>query len=248
MIKTVIIDDETLVRLLIRNLLKEHCEEVEVVGEADGVETGLNMIRQSHPDLVLLDVKMEDGSGFDLMRQYQGDPFKVIFITAYEEYAIRAIKLSAVDYILKPISPEELKNAIEKTGHLLAADYDLKVRTLLGNINNPTQEGKKIVLKTHEKYHYVQVHDILYCESDSSYTKFYLSDKTMVMVSRTLREFEEILAGYGFFRPQKSFLINLRHIKAYEKSDGGCIILSDNSTVPISDRKKDEFLRIMDKM
>lgn len=248
MIRTVIIDDETLVRSLIRNLLKEHCQEVVVAGEADGVETGLKMIRQTHPDLVLLDIKMEDGSGFDLMRQYQGDPFKVIFITAYEEYAISAIKLSAVDYILKPISPEELKNAIQKTGQLLAVDHDLKVRTLLGNINNPKQEDKKLVLRTHEKYHYIHVHDILYCESDSSYTKFFLSDKTMILVSRTLKEFEEILAGYGFYRPQKSFLINLRHIKAYEKSDGGCIILSDNSTVPISDKKKDEFLRMMEKM
>lgn len=248
MIRTVIIEDETLVRSLIRNLLKENCHDAEVVGEADGVETGLKMILQTHPDLVLLDVKMEDGSGFDLIRQYQGDPFKVIFITAYEEFAIRAIKLSAVDYILKPISPEELKKAIEKTGQLLAADYDMKVRTLLGNINNPSNGDKKIVLRTQEKYHYINVHDILYCESDSSYTKFFLYDKTMIMVSRTLKEFEEILAGYGFYRLQKSFLINLRQIKAYEKSDGGCIILSDNSKVPISEKKKEEFLRIMEKL
>jgi two-component system LytT family response regulator len=247
MIRTVIIDDESLVRSLIRNLLSQHCPQVEVAGEADGVESGLKTIHQTQPDLVLLDVKMGDGTGFDLMGRYAGDPFKVVFITAYEEYAIQAIKLSAVDYILKPVSYGELKSAIEKTSHLLKSDHDQKVKTLLENISNPSQD-KKIVLKTQEKYHYIPVHDILYCESDSSYTTFHLSDKSKITISRTLKEFEEMLTIYGFYRPQKSFLINLRHIRAYEKNDGGMIVLSDNSTIPISDKKKDEFLRIMDKM
>lgn len=248
MIRTVIIDDEFLVRSLIRDILKEFCPIVEVVGEAGGVESGLNLISLNQPDLVLLDIKMEDGSGFDLIQRYHGEPFKVIFVTAYEEYAIRAIKLSAVDYILKPISPEELKVAVEKAVTLLATDQQLKMKTLLGNIGNSLPDDKKIVLKTHDKLHYIIIHDILYCESDSSYTKFYLSDQTSVMVSRTLKEFEDILTGYGFYRPHKSFLINLRHIKAFEKSDGGYVILSDKSMVPVSDKKKEEFFRIMEKM
>jgi two-component system, LytTR family, response regulator len=248
MIRTVIIDDEKNVRELIRNILSDLCPGVEVVGEADGVNSGLKLIKDSHPDLLLLDIKMEDGTGFDLMAQYKGEPVRIVFITAYEEYAIRAIKLSAVDYILKPIAPQDLKNAIEKTEHLLAAEHEMKVKTLLGNLNNHLHDDKKIVLRTHDKLHYIPVGDIIYGESDSSYSTFYLKDKTAIIVSRTLKEFEDILAGYGFYRPHKSYLINLKHIRAYDKTEGGNIIMAEQSVIPISDKKKEEFLNLMENL
>ena len=248
MIRTVIIDDEKNVRELIKNILNDLCPGVEVVGEADGVSSGLRLIKDSHPDLLLLDIKMEDGTGFDLVAEYKGEPVRIVFITAYEEYAIRAIKLSAVDYILKPIAPQDLKNAIEKTEHLLAVDHEMKVKTLLGNLNNHLHDDKKIVLRTHDKLHYVSVGDIIYGESDSSYSRFHLSDKTVIMVSRTMKEFEEILSGYSFYRPHKSYLINLKHIRAYDKTDGGNIIMADQSVIPISDKKKEEFLSLMEKL
>lgn len=248
MIRTIIIDDENHIRVLIKSILSEKCPDVEIVGEADGVQKGLDLLSATSPDLLLLDVRMEDGTGFDLIARYKGKPVRVIFITAYEEYAIRAIKLSAVDYILKPIAPDELVKAIEKAGQLLTADHDLKMKTLLGNLNTNYPNDKKIVFRTHDKLHYVPVNDIIYGESDSSYSKFYLSDKTSIIVSRTLKEFEEILSVYGFYRPQKSYIINLKHIRAYEKSDGGSIIMSEGSVIPISDKKREEFLSLMERL
>jgi two-component system, LytTR family, response regulator len=248
MIRTVIIDDEKNVRELVKNILNDLCPGVEVVGDADGVKSGLELIQNTRTDLLLLDIKMQDGTGFDLIAQYKGEPFRIVFITAYEEYAIKAIKLSAVDYILKPIAPEDLKNAIGKAEHLLAAEHEMKVKTLLGNLNNHLHDDKKIVLRTHDKLHYIPVGDIIYCESDNSYSTFYLKDKTSIIVSRTLKEFEDILAGYGFYRPHKSYLINLKHIRAYDKTDGGNIIMSDQLVIPISDKKKEEFLNLMENL
>lgn len=247
MMRVVIIDDEKNVRDLIRNILNDTCTGIVVVGEADGVGTGLKVLYNTRPDLLLLDIKMADGTGFDLMAQYKGQPFRVVFITAYEEYAIQAIKLSAVDYILKPISPRDLKIAIEKAEHLIATEHELKIKTLLGNLNTIPFEEKKIVIRTHDKLYYVPVGDIIYAESDSSYSKFYLIDKTSIVVSRTLKEFEEILTGYRFYRPHKSYLINLKHIRAFDKTDGGSIVMSDHTVIPISDKKKDEFLNMMEK-
>ena len=248
MIRVVIIDDEDLVRVLLRDILKFRCPEVEIVGEASGIKSGLEVLGKVRPDLVLLDVKLEDGTGFELLQQCSGVDFKVIFITAFEEYALKAIRLSAVDYILKPIAPDELKNAIEKASLMLIADQEQKLKTLVSNLGNATNGNKKIVLKTHDKFHFIPVNEIYYCESDSSYTKFYLQDGNEIMVSRTLKEFEEILMDHGFYRTHKSFLINLKHIRAFQKSDGGYIIMVNNSRIPLSDKKKEEFLRLMENM
>jgi two-component system, LytTR family, response regulator len=248
MIKTVIIDDEPLVRTLIRDILKIQCPEVSVEGEAGGITSGLRIIRQVQPDLVFLDVKIEEGTGFDLLQHYEGPPFKLIFITAFEEFAIKAFKMSAVDYLLKPVSPEELKNAVDKAERFLASDHETILRTLVSNIRNNFREDKKIILKTHEKYHFVFINQVLYCESDSSYTKFYLRDGTTILVSKTLKEYEDLLMEYGFFRTQKSFLINLKYIKAFEKANGGFIVMENDSRIPLSDKKKEEFLKLLEKL
>jgi two-component system LytT family response regulator len=191
---------------------------------------------------------MEDGTGFDLLERFEKIDFHIIFVTAYQEYAVKAFKFSAIDYLLKPLEPEELQNAIERLRNILNAEQESRVTNLLMNIKETRREEKKIVLRTADKFHFIKVSDIIYCESDGNYTNFWLEGGNKVMISKSLKEYEEILTEYGFFRPHKSYLINLAYITGFEKGEGGYIILSDNNRIPISFRKKEEFLRIVEGM
>jgi two-component system LytT family response regulator len=246
MLRTIIIDDEENIRILLRGILKTHCTDVDVVAEAGSVAQAYEAIRAFKPDLLLLDIRLGDGTGFGLLEKFEKIDFRIIFVTSYEEYALKALKLSAVDYIMKPVIADELVAAIDKTRHLIGKGEEQPVKVLVDNSKNPNNQDKKLVLKTADKFHFVPVGDIIRCESDSSYTKFLLADNTSILISRTMKEFEDILTGFGFFRPFKSDLINLKHIKAFNKTDGGFIIMTDNSRVPLSDRKREEFFRLME--
>ena len=245
MLRTIIVDDEENIRLLLRHIIDEHCPDIEIVGEAGSVTGALHVIRQFSPDLVILDIRLTDGTGFGLLEMLGEITFRIIFVTAYEEYALKALKLSAVDYILKPIVTSELVEAIDKARKLNGAGEEHQMKVLIDNTKNQVSQEKKIVLKTADKFHFVVIRDIIRCESDSSYTWFYMLDGTKILISRTMKEFEDILSGCGFYRPFKTFLINLNHIKAYEKHDGGFIVMADDSRVPIADRKKEEFFRMI---
>lgn len=245
MIRTVVIDDEVKARETIQNMVKTYCPDVEVVGTAGSVSQGIELLGSTRVDLVLLDIKMADGTGFDLLRKLGKVDFLVIFITAFEEFAIRAIKFSALDYILKPLDPDELANAIEKAKKAIRADnINEKLEALFDNLDTLNTNTKKIVLKTADSVHIVNIADVVRCESEKNYTHFFTVGNEKITVSKTLKEYNELLAEYKFIRVHQSHLINLAHIKRYDKQKGGILTMDDNSTVPVAFRKKDDLMRL----
>jgi two-component system LytT family response regulator len=244
MIRALLIDDEKKGIELVNDLLALCCPSVTVVATASSVESGYQAILQHRPDLVFLDIRMPDGTGFDLLGRFPSVDFRVVFVTAYDEYAIRAFQFSALDYLLKPVTADRLLDAVKKAEQSLSSDMLLKINTLLSNVAGTAREARKIVLKTAERIYVISVTDILRCESDGSYTHVYLHDGSRIIVSRLLKEFEEMLGGYGFFRPQQSHLINLDHLHYYEKSDS-MLIMKDKTAIPVASRRKDELLKLI---
>jgi len=249
MLKAVIIEDEKRSRETLTGLVKLYCNQVDLVGEADGVHTGLKLIRDKDPDLVFLDIQMPDGSGFKLLEMLGDVRFDVIFTTAYDQFAIKAFKYSALDYLLKPIYPDDLIEAVDKANKK-KEKMNLKpnIDTLLDNIKKSENEPPKIVLSTSDKINIVKVNEIIRCESDNYYTLYHFTNGEKLLVSKTLKENEEMLAEYNFIRPHKSHLVNAAHIKGFLKSDGGYIIMSDESKIPVSRRKKEMIMNIMNNL
>lgn len=211
-----------------------------MVGEADGCQSGIEAIRKYEPEVVFLDIQMPDGSGFKLLETLDEINFEIIFTTAYDQFAIKAIKYSALDYLLKPIVPAELKAAVGKVEQKKGdGTINKHIRVLVDNNSEKSSSSKRIILSTSEGMHVIDVRDIIRCESDDYYTRFFIKERKTIMVSRTLKEHEELLSEYGFIRPHKSHLINLRYIKSYLKTDGGYILLEDGTQVPVSRRKRE---------
>jgi two-component system LytT family response regulator len=244
--RILIIDDERAIRSVIKDIITKYIPGSDEIREADGVITGWEAIRDFSPDIVLLDIRMADGTGFDLLNKCDQIGFKVIFTTAFEEFAIRAFKYSAIDYILKPIDPDELANAIHKAGRLLQQEMAQRLGALRENLD-PDNIHKKILLKTAENIYLVKIDDLVCCESDQVYTRLYLSDGKMIMVSRSLKEFEEMLVPAGFFRIHKSYMINMDQIDHFEKADGGFVVMRNGMRVPVASRKREQFLQMIGK-
>jgi two-component system LytT family response regulator len=218
------------------------------MGEADGVHTGIVLIRQHQPDVIFLDIQMRDGSGFRLLEEVGEINFEIIFTTAFDEYAIKAIKYSALDYLLKPIVPQELIEAVKKVEERKIAknsNQNKNIDVLLDNLRATSQECHKIILSTSEKIHVIKVDDIIRCESDNYYTNFFFTDGKKLLVSKTLKENENLLKDQNFIRPHKSHLINTKYIKGYMKNDGGYIVMIDESKIPVSRRKKEIIIEII---
>lgn len=246
MVRSIIVEDEVKSRETLSGLLKRYCKGVEIVSEADGYTTGIEAIRLYNPDVVFLDIQMPDGSGFKLLEDLKEINFEVIFTTAYDQFAIKAIKYSALDYLLKPIVPEELIAAVEKVSRKKQeGKINKHVNVLLNNLNREAHESKKIVLSTAEKIHVVETDDILRCESDNYYTMFHFTDGSRLLISKTLKENEELLSDHNFVRPHKSHLINLKYLKSFNRNDGGYIVMTDGSKIPVSRRKKESILDII---
>lgn len=245
--KVLIVDDEELARNTLKNILENNHKDLKVVGEADSVNTALALIKSETPDLVFLDIDLKDGSGFDVLNSMNEINFKSIFVTAHHEYAIKAIKFSAFDYILKPVSELEIGAAIDKIKkQKLAEVNNYHMKALISNSDLTSTEGKKIILKTAESIHLVNINDIIRCEADNNYTTFYVNDNHKIVVSKGLKEYEELLSEFGFFRVHQSHLINLKEIKRYNKRDGGYLQLSDGSHIPVSQRKKQKLLELFE--
>ena len=242
MLKAIIIDDIDHIRQKNMAVIQQHCPNVAIIAEANSVASGVAAIKKYLPDLVFLDVEMEDGTGFDLLQQMMPVNFKVIFITAYEEFAIKAFRFSAIDFLLKPIDPEDLVQAVAKAEESLNKEMlELQFRTLFANMQK-ANSFQKIVLKTAEKVYAVDVKDIIRCEANKNYTTFFLADGQKLLLSRTLKEYESMLLSMGFFRTHQSHLINMQYFDYYIKGDEGSIILKDKTAIPLSVRKKEEFL------
>lgn len=245
--RAVIVDDEFFSRQTVSDLLNDNFREIEIVGQADSVKTAVELIPALKPDLVFLDVDLTDGTGFDILNLLKPISFKIIFITAHQEYAMKAIKFSAFDYILKPVSESELKAAVDRVmAEQGMANHQVKLDAFFYNTGNMPKEGKKIVLKTSESIHLINVSDIIRCEADNNYTTFYLSTGERIVISHGLKEYEDLLGSYGFFRVHQSHLINLKYIARFDKKDGGYVILSDKSQIPVSQRKKQKLLEVIE--
>ena len=247
-IKTIIIDDEPDAVNFIHSIIREYCPALEVIGKANNAMDGITIIRENHPDLVLLDVEMPHGSGFDLLSQFPDKTFDVIFITAFNHYAIKAIKFSAVDYILKPININEFIVAIEKVAEKRASPSmpNRNFETLLENLNSAAPA--KLAIPTSDGMEYLTTKEIIRIEADRSYSWFHLTGKRKILVSKNLKEYQDLLNDRNFFRSHNSHLINLEHVKKYIRSDGGAIEMIDGSQVPISRTRKDLFLTHMGRL
>ncbi len=241
-INSVIIDDLQEARQLLKQDLVDYCPQINVIGDAEGVVTGLKLIKQLKPALVFLDINMNDGSGFDLLEIIDHHAFNIIFTTASDLYAIKAFKFSAVDYLLKPIDIDELIAAVCKIEKKEGATRD-NYKLLQNNIE--TREITKLALHTQEKIMICNMKDIVRCESNVNYTQFTFQDGSKKLITKTLKYYDQILSGSGFVRVHQSHLINLRFVKEYDKSDGGFLRMTDDSIVPISTRKKAEVINLI---
>ncbi|MEL6558445.1 MAG: LytTR family DNA-binding domain-containing protein [Bacteroidota bacterium] len=243
MYKALIIDDIDNSRVTLAHDLAQYCPSIEVIGEANGVETGLAEIAKKNPDVVFLDIQMGDGTGFDMLEKIGDFNFQVIFTTALDSYGIKAIKFSALDYLLKPIDPDELINAVAKLENSSGKDsVKDSISLLLENMRDIKPDNKRIVLNSAEKIHMVYVKDIIRCESQGAYTIFYLTSKEQILVTKNLKEYEQLLEEYSFIRVHHSHLINFSYLKEYVKKEGGYAIMTDNAQVPVSFRKRNNLL------
>lgn len=245
--KAVIIDDEKRTRELIAKMIESFNLGIETFPVGENVESGLQAIEKIQPDFVFLDIQMPDGTGFDLLRRIKHKNFEVIFITAHEEFAIQAIKFSALDYILKPVDSEELKSCIERA---IEARHQKKEDSQFEALNQNIQSNQKrrLVLKTQESVHVVDLDKIIRCEADRNYTSFFLSEGKKILVSRTLKDYETLLTGHNFLRVQQSHLVNLDFVDRYDKGNGGSVVMKDGSEVPLSPAKREIFFKILENL
>jgi two-component system LytT family response regulator len=249
MLRAVIIDDIDAIRKDNMAMIKANCPNVSIIGQADSLASGIALIKQLAPDLVFLDVEMPDGTGFDLLQKLKPFAFKVIFITGYEDFAIRAFRFSAIDYLLKPLRATDLVEAVAKAEESLGNDVlEAKLNNLFANLERP-KNLQKLVLKTTDKIYSVNVQDIVNCESDKNYTTFHFINAPSLVVSTNLKEYDTLLTPHQFFRTHKSHLINMAYFDHFVKSEGGnTIVMKNKTSIPLSVRKKDEFLILLDRL
>jgi len=247
MLKAIIVEDELNSQELLKDIIDESCEGVMVVDTAQGVAEALEKIQKHQPDIVMLDIELADGDGFQVVEQAGDVDFEVIFTTAYDQYAIKAFKFAATDYILKPVDFEELQEAIkrivDKRNNPEKAPSNEQIQALINNIRNIQQPFKRIVLPTTNGFTVVDPKDIIRCESDRNYTFIFLTDGRKILVSRTIKEYEEMLKDYNFFRIHQSHLINLAFLKNYTRGRGGYVELTNGATLDVSARRKADFLK-----
>lgn len=246
MIRAVVVDDIESIRKKNIDLIKIYCPHLTIVGEAGNVKESIELIRAVKPDIVFLDIELPDGSGFDVLQELQPINFQIIFVTGHNEYAINAFKFSAIDYLLKPLNSEDLMEAVQRSEkNMLDKSLDEKLNILMSNLRQP--ERQKMVLKTSDKIFSVNIQDIVNCVSDKNYTTFHFDDGRKIVVSTTLKEYENMLKPFNFFRTHQSHLINLKYLDYYIKSDGGnTIVMKNNERIPLSVRKKEAFLTLLE--
>ncbi len=249
MIRAICIDDEQLARESIIDLIKLSQLEIEIVAQADGVQTGIEVIEKYKPELVFLDIQLIDGSGFDLLKRLKKIDFKLIFSTAYEEFALRAFKFSAIDYLLKPLNPQDFIAAVKKVESLQEKELKQKhLEVLLSHLDSQDNKKKKLVLRTAESIHLIDIQDILRCHANCGYTEFFMKNDKKILVSKGLAEYDNLLSSCGFVRTHQSHLVNINFIQSYEKTEGGYILMQDGIRIPVSNRKKENIIRLFDQL
>ena len=235
-LKAIIIDDMELARISLRADLKDYCPNIEVIGEADGVLSSAKLLKSVNPDIIFLDIEMEDGDGFDLLDIIPNELNSIIFVTARQDYAIKAFQYSAVDYLLKPVDPNLLKKAVEKTASKLKMNTT-QIDILKEGIKKEANL-ERIALHTSDKIVVSELKDIVRLEAMTNYTRFYFADGSKLLITKTLKEYDKLFSDSGFVRVHQSHLINMDHVQAYVKSEGGYILMKNEDIVPVSVRKK----------
>lgn len=246
MIRAVIIDDENTSRVVLRKKLEDGFNgEINIVGEANDIESGEKIIQETKPDLVFLDIKMKNGTGFDLLKRIKEINFEVIFITAYDNFAIKAFEFSAFGYLLKPVKTSDLRSTIDRLKYekeKLKSSANQRARVLLENYGNETGKVKKLVVNNLDGFEVIDLEKIIRLRAESNYTHFILTDKRKVTISRTLGEYEKLLDEHGFYRIHQSHIVNLRHVTGYVKADRGQVKMCDGELLQISRERKDGFI------
>jgi two-component system, LytTR family, response regulator len=243
MIKAIIIDDEMHCRKTLSMLLKEYCPNVHVIEQCDDGQSGAEAIKKLNPDLLFLDIEMPHMNGFEMLEQFSEIPFAVIFTTGYDQYAIKAFRFSALDYLLKPIDHEELKKAINKIDQHVSVPLPQQLEILLQRLQHKPSGINKVALPTMEGLQMIAVDSIMSCASDRNYTVLMLKDKQKIIVSRILKDIEEMLEDYSFLRVHHSYIVNLNEINKYIKGEGGYVIMNDGSSIDVSRSRKEILLK-----
>jgi two-component system LytT family response regulator len=245
MIRTVLIDDETRLLSSLQTMLKRNCPQLDVVAVCRSADEALIKIKETNPELVFLDIAMPGKDGFALLNEIGDIRFRIIFVSAHDEYSLRAFKFSTVDYLLKPVNEDELVAAVKKAEQTILQEHTIhkSIEALMHNLKPQTNtQEKKLCLATLTGFHVVSLSDIVYCEAEGPYTNFYLLNDKKICVSRPLADYELLLSDDDFLRVHKSFLINLHHTREYRRGEGGVVVLSNDVEIDVSRRKKDTFL------
>jgi two-component system LytT family response regulator len=245
--KAVIVDDEAASGQALALMLQEFVSEVEVAGSAANAQEALDLIRRVKPDLIFLDVELDGDSGFDLLEQLPDDGPEVVFTTGYEQYATRAFRTSATDFLMKPVDVEQLRDAVRKVAEKLrVAAAEQRYGVLIRNWHG--QGNEQIALSSSEGFVFIKLSDLIYCKGDGAYTYFFLRNDEKITVSKNIGEFEPLLAPRGFFRVHKSYLINLSEMKRYVRGEGGYVVMSNGQSVDVSKRRKEAFLATLTRL
>lgn len=242
MYQAIIIDDDQLARRGLRRILEQNFPEIEILGEADSVSSGIALINEVEPELVFLDIEMPDGTGFGLLERLPSINFKVVFTTSYSDYAITAFKYSAFDYIVKPVLIENVRSTINRINDIPVLKEKQRVEVLKRNLHPGLEIDQTIALPEINGFTIVKVCDIIRCEGERNYSRVFFKDGNSVLVSRTLLDFDNLLVSHGFFRIHRSHLINMKNVNRYLKTDGGMVEMNDKTQLPVSPKFKDEFL------
>jgi two-component system LytT family response regulator len=247
MIKAIIIDDIEQARITLKKDLQVYTPDITVIGEASGVVEGAKLLKILVPDILFLDIQMQDGSGFDLLDILKDIPFKIIFITASDAHAIKAFRYAAIDYLLKPVDPDELVAAVDKFRNQKLNENE-KYKLLNESLKNNRKQHERLALHTQDKIHIVNISDIIRCESNVNYTEFSFNTSKKLLVTKTLKDFEDLLSDQGFFRVHQSHLVNTKYIKEFVKTEGGYLLMNDGSNVPVSTRKRAEVVKMLEEL
>ncbi len=247
MIKAIIIDDIEQARTTLKKDLQVYAPDVEIIGEANGVVEGAKLLKSLKPDILFLDIQMQDGSGFDLLDILKEINFKIIFITASDAHAIKAFRYAAIDYLMKPVDPDELLSALKKYREQKPNESE-NYKLLNETLKNTHKPQERLALHTQDKIHIVNIRDIVRCESSVNYTEFFFSNGKKFLVTKTLKEFEDLLSEQGFYRVHQSHLVNTAYIREFVKTDGGYLIMTDGCNVPVSTRKRPEVVKMLEEL
>lgn len=247
MIKAIIIDDERPAVEMLEWLINNYCKEITVVSRCLTAEEGISAIEKEKPDMVFLDIDMPGKSGFELLESIDNIDFQVVFTTAHHQYAIRAFDFAALHYLLKPIEPHMLVEAVERFKKSRKTVSQEQLGILLENLNIRKKTADRIALSAGDGLIFVNTQDIAYCKADSNYTQVVMNDNRRITVARTLKELDETLSGTDFIRVHNSFLVNINHIRKYVKGDGGYIVMPDDCQITIARSKRDDFFALFSK-